>query len=159
MVWSIGIPPRIFWFCLLHLTLHARSRPALQPIQLRRAGHFTHFTENTSSMSMPRAKQFLPLVYLGMLARSGSCEDVCGAEACPGSVSGRSLLQVDKALQLHQKADVTTATTTWASPYYTMSCPSTQAITTQSMTGAEYDNITAAVTALYDSLPSSLSRT
>ena len=55
------------------------------------------------------------------------------------SQSGHGLLQVKKGMGRSG-----TTTTTWASPYFMVSCPGTQAVTTQSMTAAEYESIAAA---------------
>ena len=91
--------------------------------------------------------------------RHGSGLDTCSTDTCPlGPVGSQSLLQVDLAMSLQKEAVGTTASTTWASPYYVMTCPGTQALTTRRMTEATYDEITAEVIGLYDSLPSNMSR-
>jgi hypothetical protein len=59
-------------------------------------------------------------VIFGIFLRCESTFD-CSGTAC--SSSGHGLLQVDKAMG-HQQ--VTTTTTTWASPYYMMRCAGTQ---------------------------------
>ena len=75
----------------------------------------------------------------------------CG-EDCPAA--GDSLLQAgSNKYAASAVQEDTTTTTTWPSPYYMMHCAGEQAVTTQRMTEAEYDGITAKVQALYDSLP------
>ncbi|CAK9108432.1 Putative ascorbate peroxidase (HvAPX1) [Durusdinium trenchii] len=78
------------------------------------------------------------------------------ASESKGLKGSRGLLQIEKTMG-NQKE--TTTSTTWASPYYMMTCPGTQAMTTQSMTEADYDNITAEIQALYNSLPSTCTPT
>ena len=129
--------------CLVH---------GLQPIQLRFEEHAYHLTFTTPAMMKGQTPSLIVFT-LAALTHLGKCQDSCDAGACQGNVSSRGLLQVDKTLQ-HRDSIGTTVSTTWASPYYMMSCPGTPALTTQRMTGAQYDDITAAVTALYDSLPS-----
>ena len=92
------------------------------------------------------------LLGLGAVAQQSGF-NTCGTDACRGTdfVGGRGLLQVNT---VYKDGGETTLSTTWASPYYMMNCPGTQAITTQRMTEADYDSITASITALYDSLPS-----
>ncbi|CAJ1335279.1 unnamed protein product [Effrenium voratum] len=96
---------------------------------------------------------FMPrlLVSFGLFLRCESSLDACGTAACPSS--GHGLLQVEKAKGRQG------TTTTWASPYFMVSCPGTQVMTTQSMTEAEYDSIVAEVQGLYNSLPSTCTAT
>lgn len=106
------------------------------------------------------AKKIIFFLACAGSVRHGSGLDTCSTDTCPlGPVGSQSLLQVDLAMSLQKEAVGTTTSTTWASPYYMMTCPGTQALTTRRMTEATYDEITAEVIGLYDSLPSTCTAT
>eukprot|EP00931_Biecheleriopsis_adriatica_P066330 TRINITY_DN40718_c0_g1_i1.p1 TRINITY_DN40718_c0_g1~~TRINITY_DN40718_c0_g1_i1.p1 ORF type:complete len:500 (-),score=107.40 TRINITY_DN40718_c0_g1_i1:35-1534(-) len=89
----------------------------------------------------------------GAATATGQCQSWCASKVSTGARTWDTLCGWASCSSCSDCGTTTTQTTTsWQSPYFMVRCSGTQALTTESMTEEDYDDVVASVQELYNSL-------